>query len=165
VLSPGSQVSFTNSFTGKMCSITSKCNGAFPPQPMLPGDLACCSFVVTPELWTVEQADEGAFRFMANNGDYLCAIADPQNGLWKGDMSAPHGFYLVTKTDLEEGCSYTVETVASGEVALRSHCGSNSGLYVGVNTAGFFGTAGEIPMCAIWDSIVNTGHTYRINTY
>jgi len=168
VLKAGDQVSLVNSFIGSDCSITSHCNNVFDPQPSLPGNLACCTFDSVPEVWTVESVDssdnaEHDFRFKSKNGEYLCAIDDKLYGLWQGDTSQVHGFYVVTKTEIESGCSYAVEPVQGGEVALRSRCGEGQGKYVGINTAGFRGKNGEIPMCAVWDSIVNTGHTYRVD--
>jgi len=163
-LKAGDKVSFVNSFTGGECSISSHCNDAFGPQPLLPGKLACCSFGSEQEVWTVEAGNGSDVRFKSKDNEYLCAIKDAQNGIWQGNMdpSLTTGFYVVTKTDIESGCSYAVETVQSGEVALRSRCGEGEGRYVGINTAGFTGTNGEIPMCAVWDSIVNSGHTYKV---
>jgi len=163
-LKAGDKVSFINSFTGQECSIASQCNDVFDPQPLFPGKLACCSFGSEQEVWTVEGGNGDDLRFKSKDDEYLCAINDAKNGIWQGNMdpSLTHGFYLVTKTDLESGCSYSAETVESGEVALRSRCGEGKGRYVGINTAGFSGKNGEIPMCAVWDSVVNSGHTYKV---
>lgn len=160
-LAAGDKVIMTNSFTGTPCSISSQCNGLFDAQPKFPGNLACCRSE-QPETWTVEM-DGDRFTFKSPQGEYLCAIPDKLKGIWgdSQDPNLPEGYYLVTEKVLRKGCSYLVTAMENGEVSLRSDCSAN-GSYVGLNTAGFRGKNGEYAMCAVWQEVFNTGHTYLL---
>jgi len=157
----GRKFSLQNSFTGTPCFLTSHCDALFSPQPLLPKDMVCCKACATPDktaIWTVERK-RGAV-YLKSGRDYLCAIRDTNQGLWQGnnDPSLAAGFYIVTKRRPDKECLFVPQMMENGEVSLKSSCGR----YIGINTAGYVGMQGEIPMCAVWENVCNSGHTYKV---